>query len=366
MSKSPTTIVAVDVETTGLHSKDRIVTFGGLRLDLEAIVNGHVKLDWLYFIADPGKKSHPRAEEVHGYNDWILRHQEPFAENADVAAEFIASGDILIAHNASFDCEFIDREYLLLGRASPKYRSYCTMNKFRQSGLPGRASLSAICEQIGLARIGQRHGALEDAWLAIMVYFRLNGLSKYITPYAEIARQGLPSSPTNLISTPPMPSGPLPRRSRKPAKLYKDSVVEEEAENIEIEAVLPFVADEKNALMEAVQPTAMLLLEVARADYLLKREEIDIVVSVVREIRDQKNIHIENRIEIEVVADLLDLRSSPASLIDSAKAVYQDPILREAFPKWLAGMAAADGTLSAHEREGIDRVKAAISAALGH
>jgi DNA polymerase-3 subunit epsilon len=354
MSGLPTTIVAVDVETTGLHSKDRIVTFGGLRLNLNSIVGGQVKLDWLYFIADPGKKSHPRAEEVHGYNDWVLRHQEPFSENADIAAEFVSSGDILIAHNASFDCEFIDREFILIGRPPPRYRSYCTMNKYRQSGLPGRSSLNAICQEIGLARLGERHGALEDAWLAMMVYFRLNGLGKYINSYEEIARQGLPSSPTNFIESPPMPSGPLPRCSRK----LKESVIEGD------ERVRQINKGRKAELMMAVQPPATLLLEVARADYQLKREEVDILVALVREIRDQKNIEVDSKVEIEVVADLLDLKFSERSLVESAETVYKDPALRETFPRWLAGMAAADGVLSMSEREGIDRVKAAIFKAL--
>jgi DNA polymerase-3 subunit epsilon len=365
MTKLPNTVVAIDVETTGLHSKDRIITFGGIRLDVNSIVNGIVKLDWLYFIADPGKKSHPKAEEVHGYNDWVLRHQDPFSENANIAEEFISSGDILIAHNANFDCEFVDREYHILGRPAPKYKSYCTMNAYRESGLPGRASLSAICKQIGLARADQRHGALEDAWLAMMVYFRLNGLSNCITSYERIVQQGLPSAPTNFIKAPPMPSGPLPRRSRKPTKSIEGKYIEDRAEDEDVSIELtPTISEQKAKLMAAVKPTATLLLEVARADYLLRREEIDILVSVVREIRDRKNIHIENRIEIDVIADLLEINSSSDILIESAKAVYADRFLREAFPRWLANIAAADGTLSSHEREGVDRVKAAISAAL--
>jgi DNA polymerase-3 subunit epsilon len=352
MTKIPKTIVAVDVETTGLHSSDRIITFGGLRLNLTDLSNDNFQLDWLYFIADPGKKSHPKAEEVHGYSDWFLRHQEPFSENANVASDFISSGDIVIAHNASFDCEFIDREYRLLGRPAPQYKSYCTMNRYRQSGLPGRASLGAICEQIGLARIDQKHGALEDAWLALMVYFRLNGLSKYIRSYEYISQQGLPSLPTNLAKAPTMPSGPLPRRKKKQKEI-----------SIGMEMLPGSNSEHRKALMAAVQPTAVLLLEIARSDKSLKREEIDILVSLVRETRDRLRIGSDDRVEIDVVADLFDIEISQTLLNGSAEAVYSDSYAREAFPKWFASMAAADGEISNLEQYGIERVKAAIAKA---
>ena len=52
---------------------------------------------------------------------------------------------------------------------------YCTMKGYRALELGGSASLSAVCRHIKLARAGDRHGAIEDAWLAMQIYLWLHG-----------------------------------------------------------------------------------------------------------------------------------------------------------------------------------------------
>jgi len=170
----PASVVALDVETTGLHSQDRIVTLGAWRVSTAELSGDKLNADCLHIIADPGRKSHPRAEEVHGYSDWTLRHQQPFSECAELVESFLASGSVVVAHNASFDLTFVEREYRALGRSTTTLQSYCTMNGYRQTGSMGRASLNAICREMGLGRTTKKHGALEDAWLALMVYFWLH------------------------------------------------------------------------------------------------------------------------------------------------------------------------------------------------
>jgi hypothetical protein len=43
---------------------------------------------------------------------------------------------------------------------------YCTMKGYRALDLGGSAALSAVCRHIKLARSGDLHDAIEDAWLA--------------------------------------------------------------------------------------------------------------------------------------------------------------------------------------------------------
>ena len=78
MLKLPASIVSVDVETTGLHSHDRIVTFAAWRVATVMLSGDVLDAKCLHIIVDPGKKSHAKAEEVHGYSDWTLRYQQPF------------------------------------------------------------------------------------------------------------------------------------------------------------------------------------------------------------------------------------------------------------------------------------------------
>jgi len=168
----------LDVETTGLHSDDRVVSFAGILLKTEDLKQGELDLNFIHLIFDPGRKSHPKAEEVHGYSDWLLRHQDPFGEHVSMVENLIAQADLLVAHNAEFDLRFINAELAALGRPPVKKPVYCTMEGHRRLDMPGSASLSAIATRLGLARSGQVHSALEDAWLAMMAY-----LAQHECPY---------------------------------------------------------------------------------------------------------------------------------------------------------------------------------------
>ncbi len=350
MASDLKSIVAVDVETTGLHSNDRIVSLGAWRVNAESMTTDALEFEHIHFIFDPGKKSHPRAEEVHGYSDWTLRHQPPFSEYAKVVRDFLLSGNVVVAHNASFDLEFIDREYRALGQQELECHRYCTMNGYRQLGLPGRASLNAVCEKIGLKRIDKTHGALEDAWLALMVHLWLHKApSKCIQPFSQIIEKGIVVGPKNYREPPPLPDGPLPRRSSKSNASESDK---------------PRANDTAKALLKDVRPTAILLLEIARANGSMAAEEIDTLTSLIRSATERLGLQIDEAAERHLIAELFDIELSQNLLTRSARALCENTAARDAFPKWLATMATVDGEFSAAEREAVDRVKAAIKRVL--
>ena len=70
---------------------------------------------------------------------------------------------------------------------------YCTMKGYRALELGGSASLSAVCRHIKLARAGDLHGAIEDAWLAMQIYLWLHG-----RPLQGRLRGSLPRTPSNF------------------------------------------------------------------------------------------------------------------------------------------------------------------------
>jgi DNA polymerase III subunit epsilon len=207
----PKCIAFFDVETTGVSDKDRIVTFAGVKLlDTATLSTGSLQLTYIHLIFDPGRKSHPRAEAIHGYSDWALRHQESFEVYAATIERFFDSADLVVAHNAEFDLGFYNREMERHGREPISKPIFCTMDGYRKKGFVGSASLSAICRDIGVARATQLHGALEDAWLAMRVYLWLHhrGFSGQLPP-------DFTGDPINMRSVPPLPIGTLPRRQRK-------------------------------------------------------------------------------------------------------------------------------------------------------
>ncbi|ACA15916.1 Exonuclease RNase T and DNA polymerase III [Methylobacterium sp. 4-46] len=202
----PGRLLAVDVETTGLGAEDRVVSFGAVLLDTATLLGGSPVLACHHLIFDPGRPSHPRAEAVHGYDDWLLRHQDPARGHLDAVAALLAGADLVVAHNAAFDLGFLAREFRAAGRPDPARPTYCTMEAYRRRGEPGSSALDAVCRRVKLARAGARHGALEDAWLALRVYLWLQGCP------VRVERPAL-AAPSNLRPAPKRPDGTLPPRT---------------------------------------------------------------------------------------------------------------------------------------------------------
>lgn len=216
----PPRIAFVDVETTGIMKSDRIVSIGIISLETSALLNDKISGAITHLIFDPGKKSHPKAEIVHGFDDWTLRHQEPFSKYADIIFEMISCANLVVAHNASFDLQFIQRELEVAGKERISTPAYCTMQAVRERGLIGSASLSSLCGRIGIVRQSQTHGALEDAWLAMQIFLLLHKCEAYKMPFSSVENSEI----RNFRAPPPRPEGKLPRRGHKPAWRPEPSV----------------------------------------------------------------------------------------------------------------------------------------------
>lgn len=171
VSHLPRRIVFVDVETTGLTGADRVVSLGAIALDRDRIRIDAPAVETLHLVFNPGRPSHAMARAVHGYSDEHLALHEPFAMRAAEIGRFVASGDCIVAHNAAFDLRFIGDELRRAGQPARLPPSHCTMQAHRlRHG--GGGSLDTVARHHGLARQGARHGAMEDAWLAMLIFLR--------------------------------------------------------------------------------------------------------------------------------------------------------------------------------------------------
>jgi DNA polymerase-3 subunit epsilon len=246
----PKKIAFVDVETTGLTDTDRIVSFGGILLNTAAFAENRFSLKYIHLICDPGRQSHPGATRAHGYSDWLLRHQEAFSENVPTVLELMGDAELIVAHNADFDVSFINRELIAVGQSALEKPTYCTMRASRQRGF-SRAGLDAAANQIGLARCGEQHSALEDAWLAMMLYLWLQQCPCRF-PFSAFEN----AQPKNLQPAPPVPAGRLPRRKKVPSiKENADHVFERmfEDDNLQIAWELFQKKDYETALAHALE-----------------------------------------------------------------------------------------------------------------
>jgi DNA polymerase-3 subunit epsilon len=93
--------VAFDIETTGfLPRVDQIVEIAGARF-----VNGNL-VETFKSLVDPKVMIPANASRVHGITDDMVLGQPQIPEVMEKFAEFCGS-DVLVAHNAPFDTEFI-------------------------------------------------------------------------------------------------------------------------------------------------------------------------------------------------------------------------------------------------------------------
>ncbi|PWL19736.1 DNA polymerase III subunit epsilon [Falsochrobactrum shanghaiense] len=197
-------VIVVDTETTGVLPFDRIITIGAVKVE-----GDELQRQSLHLIFDPRKDSHPQAEAVHGYDNWMTRYQDLFADLAAPLRKWFSWADEIVAHNAEFDMRYIQREFRKAEVDMLDHPIYCTMERAREIWRGESAKLDHCLSKIGLSRVGQRHGALEDAYLTAGLYLHQQGVKK---PLPRV-KSWYP--PKNLKPFPERPSGDLPRRSPK-------------------------------------------------------------------------------------------------------------------------------------------------------
>jgi DNA polymerase III subunit epsilon len=203
----PASIVALDIETTGQHSTDRLVSIAAVRIETEELLSDRVRVRPLHLVFDPGRKCDPGSEASHGYDDWLLRHQYEFSAFADDIVDFLASGDRVVAHNCAFMMGFLGRELTRAGRKLPSMTTACTMATYRQLNLSGSASLDAACRQLDIERPSHLADTFGNAWFTMSLYLRLNKVAEHFDLPADLA-----FPPTNLRAAPPQPVRGIPPR----------------------------------------------------------------------------------------------------------------------------------------------------------
>jgi DNA polymerase-3 subunit epsilon len=155
-------IVMLDFETTGLspESGDRITEVAALRIAGGEIVDRYVSL------VNCGVRIPPFITSLTGISQQMVDSAPPAAEVVPALIEFIG-GDVLAAHNASFDEKFLKAEGARLGHACGHAGLVCSV-KLSRRVLPGLPSyrLGELARSLGIAFRGTAHRAEADAEVA--------------------------------------------------------------------------------------------------------------------------------------------------------------------------------------------------------
>jgi DNA polymerase-3 subunit epsilon len=209
--------VVFDIETTGLSPDgDRIIELGLIRTD-----NLGNPIGYWSTLVNP--KRPVSATEIHGIKDVDVSTAPTFEECAN---EFLLKikGQVLVAHNASFDHSFVRTELARSGWDLPNLPVVCTMLESRYF-LPGleRKRLVDCVEALGINQPVQ-HRALGDASLtAAIFHFYLNGpvnrvRSEELRELAQTSSSVLWPVEKTFPALPQLSSRNAQRRSNPPPK----------------------------------------------------------------------------------------------------------------------------------------------------
>ena len=163
----------LDTETTGFYYQDgdRIIEVGALEM-----INRKLTGSSIHIYIQP-EKLVGESENIHGISDEFLKDKPKFAEIADVLYQYLKGAEI-IAHNATFDMNFLDMEFSRAGLGN--LSEVCTVTDsllMAKSKHPGQKnSLDALVRRYEIpARDRTFHGALLDAEILADVYLAMTG-----------------------------------------------------------------------------------------------------------------------------------------------------------------------------------------------
>ncbi len=166
--------IVLDTETTGFKPEEghRVIEIGCVEL-INHLPSGQTR-QWYI---NPEREVPEDAVRVHGITTAFLADKPLFREIAVEFLDFMADSP-LIAHNATFDVNFLNAELkrLALPGVAPGRTVIDTVQLARQKFPGAGASLDALCKRFGIDNSGRSlHGALLDSTLLAEVYLELLG-----------------------------------------------------------------------------------------------------------------------------------------------------------------------------------------------
>lgn len=348
-----TTIVALDLETTGLDPhEDKIIEIGAVKFN-----SSRVEDEWSKLI-NP-KTSIPREiTKLTGITDAMVRNEPDIEEVLGELQAFVGRSPIL-GHSVSFDLAFLRKHKLFydnIGIDTYEIAAVVHPNA-------GRYNLTALCQQRGIFTPGSTHRALTDAKLTHRLFLELyreitelplNVLAEIVRLSEQVSWHGgwafqqalryrLEDEPApDLADLPPYQNPlyaipqPIERRPLEPREVLEDISVPEAAAVIEpggaffksfpeyehrpeqvqmLESVAKAISESRHLLIEAGTGIGKSLAYLIPAALWATRNDSRVVISTntinLQEQLIQKDIpHLKEFLDIDLRATVLKGRSN--------------------------------------------------------
>ncbi len=165
--------IVFDTETTGFEyaKGDRLIEIGAIEL-LNHMPTGKTYHQYI----NPEREVPEEVVKIHGLTYDFLKDFPTFDKVADEWLDFIKDAK-LVAHNASFDMNFVNYELKQIGKTEMSWDNCIDTLEIARNMFPGaRCSLDALCKRFEIDNSARTfHGALLDAQLLSEVYLELLG-----------------------------------------------------------------------------------------------------------------------------------------------------------------------------------------------
>ena len=157
--------VAFDFETTGLGAREKITEIGAVKVKDGYMVARFSSL------TDPQKPIDPMITAITGITNEMVQGK-PTAQQLMPSFYEFTEGLPLVAHNAAFDCRFLEREACAAGCFFDQ-EVFDTLY-YAKRVLPGLSSykLTVLCQLLGISQ-SDAHRAWCDAEAAARLYMYL-------------------------------------------------------------------------------------------------------------------------------------------------------------------------------------------------
>lgn len=175
------TLVALDIETTGLESQnDKIIEIGAV------LFSGSEIQEEFNSLINPGKPIPPFISQLTGITDAMVRSAPPVEEVIDQLIDFVKDAPV-VGHNVKFDLSFLKKQGAL--------KANKTIDTYEMAAviLPaeGRYNLRALGQSLSVP-MKATHRALDDTKVTQAIYHRMYQiiLEQPLGLLSEIVRLG--------------------------------------------------------------------------------------------------------------------------------------------------------------------------------
>lgn len=196
--------IAFDLETTGtVPGVDGIAEIGAIRF-----INGEVNSVFCTLI-DPLKPMPPGASAVNGITDDMLKGKPTIEEILPSFAEFCGD-DVMVAHNAPFDCQFLLNAVKKFELPAPKGIVLDSLPIARKvlPGLPNY-KLGTLIQHLKIPAQGFHRAEADSTYLGQMFHILMK----------RISIGGQPPKIENLVALTGKPEFRFPQIQRQPKQL---------------------------------------------------------------------------------------------------------------------------------------------------